>query len=135
MFAQWKKLLLLVILAGVLYGGCNSQSILKVENVFRKENPNFNMTPRICYFLGNISYMTFRYQLALDIIERNLQDFPYNSGAQNARYRQAVCYEKLGKYDRAIQLYEDFLLDYPKTKRYDQVSNKVAKLKALYQQL
>jgi tetratricopeptide (TPR) repeat protein len=134
MLSQWKKILLLAIVAGVLYGGCNNQSVLWAENVLRKENPGFTMTPGLCYFLGNLAYMTFRYQLAIDITERNLQDFPYNPNLENAQYRRAVCYEKLGQYDKAIKFYENFLLDHPKSNRYQSIENKLAKLRALYQQ-
>ncbi len=92
------------------------------------------MTPRVCYLLGTSAYLTFRYNLAIDIIERNLKDFPYDHAAVDAEYRRAVCYEKLGKYDKAIQLYEDFLIRFPKDKRYMSIQNKIAKLKALHQQ-
>jgi tetratricopeptide (TPR) repeat protein len=135
MFSQWKKILVVMILALIIYAGCNSQAILWAENALRKENPNFSMTPRFCSVLGNVAYLTFRYQLATDIIERNLHDFPYAGNTEDAHYRRAVCYEKMGKYDRAIQLYEDFLLNFPKSNRYDSTRNKIAKLKALHQQM
>jgi len=135
MFGQWKKILFIAIIAAVLYGGCNSQSILWAEGVMRKENPDFNMTPKVCYFLGDLAYMTFRYQLAADIMERNLKDFPYAAGADNAQFRRAVCYEKLGKYAESIQMYENFLNDHPKSKRYKSIQSKVAKLRALHQQM
>jgi tetratricopeptide (TPR) repeat protein len=134
MFSQWKKILAVVVLSLIFYAGCNTQMILKAESVLRNENPNFSMTPRLCYFLGNLAYLTFRYQLAIDITERNLHDFPYDSGIDDAQYRRAVCYEKLGKYQQAIQLYEDYLLEHPKSSRYISIQNKLAKLKALHQQ-
>lgn len=134
MLSHWKKLLLLAIIAMVLYGGCNNQTVLWAEKTLRTGNPNSAMTPTVCYFLGNLAYLTFRYQLALDITDRNLHDFPYNAGVENAQYRRAVCYEKLGQYDKAIQLYENFLLDHPKSNRYQSIENKLAKLKAMHQQ-
>ncbi|RJP69000.1 MAG: tetratricopeptide repeat protein [Candidatus Abyssobacteria bacterium SURF_17] len=134
MFGQWKKILVVAIVAFVLYMGCNSQTMLKTESFFRKENPNLAMTPKVCYFLGNIAYMTFRYQLAVSIIDRNLKDFPYAPGATNAEFRRALSYEKLGKYDTAIKYYEEFLFAHPKDNRYESVSNRVAKLKALHQE-
>ncbi|RJP21931.1 MAG: hypothetical protein C4520_09030 [Candidatus Abyssobacteria bacterium SURF_5] len=135
MVSQWKKILVLAILAVVLYGGCNTQSILWAESVLRKDNPNFAMTPNFCYMFANLAYMTFRYQLAIDITERNLKEFPYSSSAENAEFRRAVCYEKLGRYDMAIQHYEDFLIDHPKSSRYQSIENKLAKLKALHQEM
>lgn len=134
MFSQWKKILGVVVLAGIIYGGCSSSAILKADNFLRKDNPNFSMTPKLCFFLGNLAYLTFRYQLAIDIIERNLHDFPYASEVPDAQYRRAVCYEKLGNYKKAIQLYEDYLLTYPKSNRYQSIENKLAKLKALHQE-
>jgi len=134
MFSQWKKILVVVVLAGILYAGCNSQAILKAETFFRQDNPNLTVTPKFCFFLGNLAYLTFRYQLAINIIERNLKDYPLAAGFEDARFRQAVCYEKMGNYQKAIQLYEDFLNDYPKSKRYESTLNKLAKLKALHQQ-
>ncbi len=132
MLSQWKKILFILIIAGVVYGSCNTQTMLKTETFFREKNPNLALTPKVCYFLGNVAYMTFRYKLAIDIIDRNLKDFPYAGGATQAEYRRAVCYEKLGDYVKAIQLYEDFLLAHPKDNKYQSIENKLAKLKALH---
>ncbi len=134
MLAQWKKILFVIILAGVVYAGCNTQGILRTEKFFRQENPNFTLTPKICYLLGTSAFRTFRYDLAIQIIERNLKDFPYESAAVDAEYRRALAYEKLGKYDKAISLYEQFMLDHPKDNRYKAVQNRVTKLKAVHQQ-
>ncbi|GAB4336796.1 MAG: hypothetical protein Kow0099_09910 [Candidatus Abyssubacteria bacterium] len=134
MFTHWKKILLLVIVVAVLYGGCSTQGILKTEKLFREDNPKMALSPKICYTLGTMAYMTFRYQLAIDIINRNLRDYPYEPAAEDAEYRRAVCYEKLGQYDTAIQLYENFMFDHPKSKRLESILNKVSKLKALHQQ-
>jgi tetratricopeptide (TPR) repeat protein len=134
MFSQWKKILFIFIVAFVVYMGCNTQGILRAEDFFRVKNPKLAATPKVCYLLGTSAYLTFRYNLAIDIIERNLKDFPYDPAAIDAEYRRAVCNEKLGKYDKAIELYETFLLDHPKDKRYERIQNKVAKLKALHQQ-
>ncbi len=133
MLSQWKKILFVLIIGAILYAGCNSQMMLKTEEIFRVQNPNLSLTPKICYLLGDVAYLTFRYQLAIDIIKRNLKDFPYEPGAEDAEYRLAVCYEKLGNYNEAIGLYENFLLDHPKSVRYESTQNKVAKLKALHQ--
>ena len=132
MLGQWKKIVFIVVLAGIIYAGCNTQGILRQEKFFREKNPNLALTPKVCYFLGNISYLTFRYKLALNIIERNLKDFPYAPGRVDAEYRRAICYEKLGNYDKAITLYENFLLDYPKDNRYKSIQSKATKLKALH---
>jgi tetratricopeptide (TPR) repeat protein len=133
MLEQWKKILFVVIVAGIVYAGCNTQMMLKTESFFRTKNPELALTPKVCYLLGDIAYLTFRYQLAIDIIKRNLKDFPYQPGAEDAEYRLAVCYEKLGNYDEAISLYENFLLDHPQTRRYESTENKISKLKALHQ--
>ena len=133
MLGQWKKVLFILIIGAILYAGCNSQMMLKTEEIFRTQNPNLSLTPKVCYLLGNVAYLTFRYQLAIDIIKRNLKDFPYASGAEDAEYRLAVCYEKLGNYTEAISLYENFLLDHPQSERYQSTENKVSKLKALHQ--
>ena len=133
MLSQWKKILFVLIIGAILYAGCNSQMMLKTEEIFRVQNPNLSLTPKVCYLLGDVAYLTFRYQLAIDIIKRNLKDFPYDPGAEDAEYRLAVCYEKLGNYNEAIALYENFLLDHPKSVRYESIQNKVAKLKALHQ--
>ena len=134
MLAQWKKLLVIFIFAGIVYAGCNTKGILRTEEFFRKKNPDLGLTPKVCYMLGSSAHLTFRYKLAIEIIDRNLKDFPYEPGAVKAEYRRAVAYEKLGQYDKAIQLYEDFILDHPKDNRVQSVQNKVAKLKALHQE-
>lgn len=132
MLSQWKKILFIFIVAGVLYGGCNTRTMLKTEAFFREDNPNLALTPKMCYFLGNLAYLTFRYNLAIQIIDRNLKDFPYEDSALKAEFRRAVCYEKLGDYAKAIHLYEDYLLTHPKDHKYQLIQNKIAKLKALY---
>lgn len=132
MLSQWKKILFIFIVAGVFYAGCNTQTMLRTETFFREKNPNLALTPKVCYFLGNQAYMTFRYKLAIEIIDRNLKGFPYDDGALKAEYRRAVCYEKLGDYAKAIHLYEDYLLAHPKDNKYQSIQNKIAKLKALH---
>ncbi len=132
MVARWKKILLLVIIASLFYICLNTQSILSIESYFRMENPKLGLTPKVCYFLGNVSYLTFRYNLAIDIIDRNLKDFPYESGATKAKYRRANCYEKLGEYHKAIELYEDFLFSHPRDKRCGSIQNRIAKLRILH---
>jgi tetratricopeptide (TPR) repeat protein len=134
MLSHWKKILFLAIVVAVVYAGCNTQGILRTEKMFREDNPKLALSPRICYTLGTIAHWTFRYQLAIDIIDRNLRDYPYDPAAEDAQYRRAVAYEKLGQYDKAIQLYEAFLIDHPKSKRQESILNKVTKLKALHQQ-
>jgi tetratricopeptide (TPR) repeat protein len=134
MLTHWKKILVVIIIAGIFYAGCNTNGILRAEKFFREGNPNLALTPKICYMLSTSAHLTFRYKLAIEIIDRNLKDFPYDPGAIPAEYRRAVAYEKLGEYDKAIQLYEDFVLDHPKDNRVQSVMNKVAKLKAIHQQ-
>ena len=134
MLSQWKKLLFIFIVVGVLYAGCHTESMIKTEKFFREGNPKLSMTPKICYILGTSAFRTFRYKLAIEIIDRNLKDFPYEDAAVNSEYRRAVCYEKLGEYNTAITLYEEFLLGHPKDNRYSSVISKISKLQALHQQ-
>jgi len=132
MLSHWKKLLVIFIFVGIIYGGCNTRGILKTEEFFRTKNPNMSMTPKVCYMLGTSAFRTFRYKLAIEIINRNLKDYPYESAAVVAEYRRAVSHEKLGEYRMAISLYEKFLYDHPKDNRYNAIQNKVSKLKALH---
>ena len=128
MAKRWKRFLLIFILAAVLYAGCNTQSILATESLFRNGLPRLSLTPKICYLLANASYYTFRYRLALDIIERNLADFPYERGVVNAKLKRAQCCENLGNCNKAIKLYTDFLLKHPQDSRYRKVQKRIAKL-------
>lgn len=132
MFSHWKKLLVIFIFAGIIYGGCNTKGILKTEEFFRVKNPDMSMTPKVCYMLGTSAFRTFRYQLAIEIIDRNLKDFPYESAAVAAQYRRAVSYEKLAEYRKAITLYEKFIYDHGDDSRRNAIENKVNKLKALH---
>ena len=132
MLKNWKKLLVIFIIAAVFYGACNTQGILATENFFRVKNPKLSMTPKACYMLATSAFRSFRYKLAIDITDRNLKDFPYERAAKDAKYRRAVACEKLAKYDMAIQSYEEFLLEYPKDNRQKSILSKVAKLKALH---
>ena len=133
MLSHWKKILFVVIIAGIVYTGCNTKGILKTEEFFRKKNPDLSLTPKVCFMLGNSAYLTLRYKLAIDIIDRNLKDFPYDGGVVKAEFRRAMAYEKLGEYGKAIGLYEDFILDHPMDNRVRTIQNKLAKLKALHQ--
>lgn len=134
MLRNWKKLLVIFIVVAVFYAGCGTNGMLSTEKFFREDNPNLGLTPNICFMLGTTAFRTFRYQLAIEIIDRNLKDFPYDSAVPSAEYRRAFCYEKLGEYNTAISLYEAFLFEYPKDNRYNSIASKVAKLKALHQQ-
>jgi len=125
---KWKKLLLIFILAAALYAGCNTQSILATESLFRDGLPWLSLTPKACYLLANASYYTFRYELALEIIERNLKDFPYERSVANAQLKRARCCENLGNCNKAIKLYTDFLLKHPQDNRYRKIQRRIAKL-------
>ena len=135
MLRNWKKLLFIFIIVAIFYAGCNTGAMLQTEKFFREGNPKLALTPKICYMLGTSAFRTFRYQLAIKIIDRNLKQFPYEKAAVDAEYRRAVSYEKLGEYDTAIKLYETFLLDHPKDNRYNSIVSKSAKLRALHQEL
>jgi tetratricopeptide (TPR) repeat protein len=114
MLRNWKKLLAIFVIVFILYAGCGTDGMLATEKFFREDNPNLGLTPDVCFILGTTAFRTFRYRLAIDIIDRNLKDFPYDNAVPSAEYRRAYAYEKLGEYGTAITLYEDFLLKYPK---------------------
>ena len=125
----WKRIVLTIVLAALFYAGCNTQSMLATEEFFRDENPNLALTPKVCYWLGDAAYWTFRYDLAIDIIGRNLKDFPYEDGAADQEYKRALCYEKNGDYQRAIGLFETYLVHYPKDSRYISIQDRITKLR------
>jgi tetratricopeptide (TPR) repeat protein len=130
MHLTWKRLFVLIIVVGALYGGCNTQSILVADDFFREEQPDLALTPTMCHLLATGPYITFRYALAADIYERNIKDFPYQSNTVKAELRRARCFEKLGDRGKAIELYEDFLVRHPRYDRYRSVVNRIATLKA-----
>ena len=132
MLKNWKKLLIIFIIAAFFYGACNTQGILWTEDFFRKKNPKLSMTPKVCYMLATSAFRSFRYKLAIEITDRNLKDFPYEKAARSAKYRRAVAYEKLANYDMAIESYEEFLQEYPKDNRQKSIISKIAKLKSLH---
>jgi tetratricopeptide (TPR) repeat protein len=133
MLRNWKKLLAIFILVAVVYAGCGTNGMLSIEKFFREDNPNLSLTPRVCFMLGTAAFRTFRYQLAIEIIDRNLESFPYDKAVPDAEYRKAYAYEKLGDYDKAIKLYQDYLLKYPRDNRYNSIVSKVSKLQELHQ--
>ena len=132
MLKNWKKLLFVFIIVAIFYGGCNTKGMLATEKFFRVKNPKLSMTPKVCYTLATSAFRTFRYKLAIEITDRNLKDFPYESAALDAKYRRAVAYEKLGQYRKAIALFEAFLLETPKDNRYKAIVSKISKLRALH---
>ena len=132
MLKKWLKLLLVFFIVAIVYGGCNTNGMLATEEFFRVKNPKLSMTPKVCYILATSAFRTFRYKLSIEITDRNLKDFPYESAAVDAKYRRAVAYEKLGKYKVAVGLYEAFLLENPKDNRYKRIVTKISKLRALH---
>ena len=123
-----KRLFLLLLLVALLYSVLSTEGILRIEKYFREEHRDLIYTPKICYLLGNIAYLTYRNELAIDIMSRNLQDFPYESAAMKTELRRAYCYERDGNCGKAIQLYEKFLIRHPKHKRYELIQNRIVKL-------
>ncbi len=134
MFRNWKKILFVFIVVGLVYGACNTAGILATEEFFRVKNPDLALTPKVCYMLGANAFRSFRYQLSIEITDRNLKDFPYENAAVDAQYRRAAAYEKLGQYDKAIALYEEFLMGHADDNRYKTVMGKIQKLKMLHQE-
>ncbi len=130
MVLTWKRFVLVFIFAALFYGGCNNQSMLAMEGFFRTDNPNLTLTPTMCYWLADAAYWTFRYDLATDIINRNLKDFPYEDGAADQEYKRAVCYEKVGDYQRAIGLFETYLTQHPTDGRYTMIEDRIGKLRS-----
>ena len=66
-------------------------------------------------------------------IERNLEDFPYESGVVDAQFKRARCCENLGDCTKAVKLYTDFLLKHPKDRRYRRIQKRIAKLQMFNQ--
>ncbi len=127
---SWKRIVLVIIVGALFYVGCNTQSMLATENFFREENPNLALTPKVCFWLADAAYWTFRYDLAIDIISRNLKDFPYEDGIADQEYKRALCYEKMGDYPQAAGLLETYLVHYPRDSRYTLIQDRIAKLKS-----
>ena len=126
MFGNWKKKMMLLLLGGVLYAVLSTPGLLKIEQIFRENNSSHPLTPRMCYLTANLAYWTLRYELAAEMYDKNIREFPYFSGRKDAEFRRARAYEKSGDYSRAIALYEDFLLEYPKDRRHDSVESAIA---------
>ena len=132
MLKNWKMLLFVFIIGAIFYGGCNTKGMLATEEFFRVKNPKLSMTSKVCYTLATSAFRTFRYKLSIEITDRNLKDFPYESAAVDAKYRRAAAYEKLGQYRKAVSLYEAFLLENPKDNRYKTIVSRISKLRALH---
>ncbi len=84
------------------------------------------------YQLGNHCYRVLKFQKALEIYERALRKFPKHRMAPLARFRRAVCLEKLKRYRQAIRAYEDFVDRYPDHYLKPQAENSLKKLKEIY---
>lgn len=108
----------------------SSAGIRRMES-WARDRPDTSIGQSLPYTLGNVAYFTFRYNLARDILEKNVQTWPNHPKNTDADFRIAMCYEKLGKYNEAVAAYDAFALEHGSDSRAGSAMNRSAKIKAV----
>ena len=63
-------------------------------------------------FLGNVFFNTKKVDLAIEVYNRVIKDFPKRAADENVEMNVIVCYEELEQFDRAIELLEKLRSSY-----------------------
>ena len=80
------------------------------------EYPQHGFSDGLSYWLGLADVLAGGYRPALAHLERVLALAPDGSYAEDARYREAVCWYGMLNYERARAKLEGFLADYPQSR-------------------
>ena len=108
----------------------SSAGIRSMESGAR-ERPDTSVGQSLPYTLAKLSYYTLRYNMAKDIYETNIGKWPHHPKNVDAEFRIAMCLEKLGEYEAAVQAYDSFAIEYGDDNRADAAMNRSAKIKAV----
>ena len=87
-----------------------SSAGIRSMEAWARDKPDTSMGISMPYRLGGLAYYTFRYELARDIYETNLDTMPDNPRIVHADFRVAMCLEKLGRFDEAVARYDNFAI-------------------------
>jgi TolA-binding protein len=83
------------------------------------------------YNVGNGKYQTQKYEEAIKDFEQAVQNHPDDPGVPSAYVRMGDCYRELGQKDKAIQIYQKVLDDFPNYKLRGQVEQTIEKTRTL----
>lgn len=108
----------------------SSPGIRSMES-WARERPGTSVGLRLPYTLGSIAYFTFRYNMALDIYEKNISTWPDHPKNTDAEFRVAMCLEKLERYEEAVAAYDAFAVEHGEDTRAEAAINRSTKIKAV----
>ena len=108
-----------------------SQAGIRRMETWARERPDSSVGQSLPYTLGSIAYFTFRYELAKDILQTNVDAWPTHPKNTSAEFRIAMCFEKMEEYPAAVAAYEAFALKYGGDPRADSAVNRAGKIKAV----
>ena len=108
-----------------------SQAGIRRMETWARERPDSSVGQSLPYTLGSIAYFTFRYELAKDILETNIDTWPNHTKNTDAEFRVAMCLEKMEEFPAAVEAFEAFALEYGGDPRADSAMNRAAKIKAV----
>jgi len=124
-----KKLLLLA--AVLIVGGALTLPLwlsVAVRQAFRQ--PDRPWAPGVVFGAARIWMVLQQPRIARSILEAGLQRFPRYPHRDAATYRIALCYEREGQRESAIQWYDAFLKQWPHHPWADQARHRKALLEA-----
>ena len=76
-------------------------------------NSKASWAPDYLLFIGNVYYVTFREEKALDIYEKFIRLYPNNEGTADVYFKRAICLQELSQKDKAVEAYNDFAEKFP----------------------
>jgi outer membrane protein assembly factor BamD (BamD/ComL family) len=100
------------------------------QKAFEKANVKQPWAPTSAYRAGKINMRFFRFGSAAKIFQRCQKTWPEASWREDVVYKIAMCYEKGGHPEEAIQWYERFANAYPKHMWNDQARKRIENIKA-----
>jgi len=118
------------IIALVLLAVFSTPALRSMEQ-YARDRKDTSLGQSLPYTLGGIAYLTFRYSLAKDIYEKNLDMWPDHPKRADAYYRIAQCDEKLGNYSQAVAEFDQFALEFPTDNRAENARRRSSSIKAV----
>jgi TolA-binding protein len=80
---------------------------------YSKNNPHPTLSPKIDYYVGMSSYLRSKYPLSKQAFEQLLTDYPTCQYAPKALFRLGNIYAEQRQWDKARELYRNYLEQYP----------------------
>ncbi len=95
-------------------------------------NPDSGFCTWLQLRVGTIAYKTWRPEIGVEAYKKFLERFPEYERRYFALLRLGLCLEDASRYDQAIDVYEQFLAEYPTHQDARKAKNGIHRIKHLY---